>query len=311
MPLLDTIITELADSRCWNYGDQSPLATEPAALAALALSGAGRHSAALPVLDWLAALQASDGSVGVSDEQAEPKWPTSLAVLAWYAFDPAGSLFRTRIVEGRRWLLSSEGHRQPRSDRVGHDTTLLGWPWVAGTHAWIEPTALALLALRLTGLGHHPRAREAALLLLDRQLPGGGCNYGNTWVLGQQLLPHTQPTALAVFALAGLPADSRLAKSVAYLLRSWSRIASTASLCYATMALTAVDRLPGDAPSRLEEAYARSQARGSSTYRLALLALASLGTSSPLVCDAPDTLSLPVTRPEESFDGYPSTPLSP
>lgn len=94
MTLLDTIIADLADSRTWKYGDQSPAAAEPAALTALALIGAGRQQAALPALDWLAARQADDGSVGVSDEQPEPKWPTSLAVLAWHAFDPAGSLFR-------------------------------------------------------------------------------------------------------------------------------------------------------------------------------------------------------------------------
>ncbi len=282
MTLLDTIIADLAVSRTWKYGDQSPAAAEPAALTALALIGAGRQQAALPALDWLAARQADDGSVGVSDEQPEPKWPTSLAVLAWHAFDPAGSLFRARIIEGRRWMLSMEGHRQPRSNRVGHDTTLLGWPWVAGTHAWIEPTALALLALRMTGMSQHPRTREAALLLLDRQLPGGGCNYGNTSVLGQQLLPQVQPTGLAVLALANLPPDPRVANSVAYLQRNWSRISSTPSLCYAAMALTAFDRSPDDLALRLDEMRLVSLRRGPSTYRLALLALAALGKANPL-----------------------------
>jgi len=49
----------------------------------------------------------------------------------------------------------------------------------------------------------HPRADEAVQLMLDRILPGGGCNYGNTIVLDQLLRPHIQPTGIVLLALAG------------------------------------------------------------------------------------------------------------
>ena len=69
--------------------------------------------------------------------------------------------------------------------------------------AWLEPTAMALLALKHTGHDAHVRAREAVDLLHDRLLPNGGSNYGNTFVFGQELRPHVQPTGLALLALTG------------------------------------------------------------------------------------------------------------
>ena len=105
------------------------------------------------------------------------------------------------------WTLSVSGRPVERGDAaqrfVGHDTTLQGWPWVVGTHSWVEPTAINLLALRSAGQAGHPRCREAVKLLLDRQLPAGGWNYGNTTVLGHVLRPQVQPTGLALAALAG------------------------------------------------------------------------------------------------------------
>ena len=121
------------------------------------------------------------------------------------------------------------------------NVTLVGWPWVRGTHSWLEPTAMAILALRTVGQAAHPRVAEAERLLLDRQLPGGGCNYGNTLVFGQKLLPHTQPTGLALLALGteSLASQRETLQSVHYLERAWSSITGVSSLCYAAMGLTA------------------------------------------------------------------------
>ena len=74
---------------------------------------------------------------------------------------------------------------------------------MSGTHSWVEPTAINVLALRSADQAGHPRCREAVKLLLDRQLPEGGWNYGNTTVLGHVLRPQVQPTGLALAALAG------------------------------------------------------------------------------------------------------------
>ena len=85
---------------------------------------------------------------------------------------------------------------------LGHDATLQGWPWVDGTYSWMEPTAINVLALRSADQAAHSRCREATKMLLDRQLPEGGWNYGNTTVLGHVLRPHIQSTGLALAALA-------------------------------------------------------------------------------------------------------------
>jgi hypothetical protein len=70
----------------------------------------------------------------------------------------------------------------------------VGWAYAEGTHSWVEPTAFAVLALKAASREYQAAAREGVAVLIDRQLPGGGLNYGNTFVLGQLIRPHIQPT---------------------------------------------------------------------------------------------------------------------
>jgi len=164
----------------------------------------------------LAATQATDGSVAIRRNTDGPGWPTSLSVLAWHVVDPVD--YAEQIDRAVIWMLSIRGKTHARSSELNHDPTLAAWPWVVGTHAWIEPTALNVLALKATGYGDHPRVREAVRMLVDRQIPGGGCNYGNTGVLGQTLLPHVQPTGLALWALGGETLGTgRIKASIAWL----------------------------------------------------------------------------------------------
>jgi len=276
------IVDRLSQCQEWRYGPSSPASSEPAAFVSLALLASDRTEQGLVGLRWLAGIQTEGGTVGITHSQSSPCWPTSLAVIGWdyYVRRTGDSIFRDNVVRAREWLLSKKGHTQPRPKNVGHDTTLLGWPWVGETHAWLEPTAFALLALRLSGMQAHPRAQEAISLILDRQLPGGGCNYGNTTVLGQQLLAHVQPSGLAMLALAGR-SSPRISKSIAFLRRKWSNIGSTNSLCFAAMGLAAHGATPADLSSRLESAF--QQTPEANHYSRALLVLASLDQSCPLI----------------------------
>jgi hypothetical protein len=157
---------------------------------------------------------------------------------------------------------------------IGHDATLVGWPWVTGTHSWIEPTALAVVALKANGLNEHPRSREGVRLLHDRLLPDGGCNYGNTTVLGQTLRPHVQPTGLALLALFGHgDQDGRIARSLEYLEREVNGDTAAASLAYAIWALARYGKAPPNAREWLAAA-ARRKATLESPLRMALLLLA-------------------------------------
>lgn len=121
-------------------------------------------------------------------------------------------------------------------------------------------------------------------MLLDRQLPDGGCNYGNTSVIGTVLRPHPQPTGLALLALANEPsARSHIARSVAYLSRAIDRDTTTVSLCWALLGLAANGAMPEAGTDWLKQAFYRVQQQDRSPYKFALIALAAQGEKSPLV----------------------------
>jgi hypothetical protein len=209
----------------------------------------------------------------------EPCWPTALALLAWSAAarGGGGTAWSSCIGRAQDWICRLRGETQGRSDDVGHDSTLVAWPWVEGTHSWIEPTALHVLALKAVGQAHHRRVREAIRLLIDRQLPQGGCNYGNTFVLGQQLRPHVHPTGLALCALVGeWDQAGRLARSLDYLLRALGPDLTPLSTSWAVLGLAAHQRLPSDALARLDTLVARCEPRGLTPHEQALLTLAGL-----------------------------------
>jgi len=273
MRWLDTIIEELCRTPCCGYQPATRPATEPTALSAIALAVHGKQEAANTATEWLAGLQAKDGSLGIRDGETSPCWPTSLAMLAWIAVDAAR--YAKQINAATGWTLSKQGERIEPTEDIRHNTQLVAWPWVEGTHSWIEPTALHVRALKAAGYSTHPRTREAIELLVDRQLAAGGCNYGNTEVLGQTLLPHVQPTGLAMLALAGeVDVRGRIEHSLSYLTHSLSARTTTASLCWGLLGLTAHDRRPADADLWLESAYGRTARRDRSPHKFALLAWA-------------------------------------
>jgi len=76
-------------------------------------------------------------------------WPTSLAVLAWHG----SNQHRESQNRAIRFLLDVSGShwKNMHDSPIQHDTSLRGWSWTEGTHSWIEPTALAIIALELTG----------------------------------------------------------------------------------------------------------------------------------------------------------------
>src|SRR5205085_5895836 len=122
----------------------------------------------------------------------------------------------------------------------GHNTELVGWAYAEQTHSWVEPTAFAVLALKAVGKSDLPAAREGVAVLIDRQLPGGGLNYGNTYVLGQLIRPHIEPTGIGLIALAGENDSSgRIAKSIAWLRRSVEPRTTPLSLAWGLIGLRA------------------------------------------------------------------------
>ena len=216
-------------------GQYRPDATAWAALALVAAGGGEDFANAARAR--LASDQMDDGRVSLSREHPESFWPTAPAVLAWHNAPE----HRNSQQQGIDFLLASAGISTKEVDQaiVKHNALLRGWPWIEATHSWVEPTSLVLLALEVTGRGDHPRAEEARALLLDRQMDGGGWNYGNPAVFGRELSPGPASTGMALNALAGRADGKSVATSIAYLQQESGRLKTPLSLGWAALGLGA------------------------------------------------------------------------
>ena len=278
MSALENHLDRLGSERRWTYRASRYSSAEPAAWTTIALAAHGRLAEAAEPAKWLAQLQQPDGAVGINPDEVEPRWPTSLAMLAWHVVDRAANStrFRQSIDLAIKWSLADCGETAPRSPEIGHDTRIVGWSWAAATHSWMEPTCFFVLALRAIELKQHVRTRDGIRLVRDRLLSEGGANYGNTIVMGQPLLPHIQPTGLAMLALAsGGDADGRVEKSLRYLEESIDERTAPASLSFACLGLTAHNRRPSAATEWVQQSL-EAHYPALSAYERSLLLLAAL-----------------------------------
>lgn len=279
--LIERLLHAVNDSGAWGYRAGSAGSAEPTALAALALSAtACAPERVTGALDWLASLQRDDGAVPISAEAEHSHWPTALTLLAWLRCAPPGAdTYSVRIEKALSWLLEARGQKTPPDPAVyDHDTTLVGWSWVAGTHSWIEPTAYALLALRAADQADHPRTREGVELILDRALPDGGWNYGNRRVLEHVLRPFPATTGVALAALAGEPREAGIVAAIDYLTEELERVRAPLSLAWGLVGLRAWDARPSQSQAWLDACARRLIEQPASPPHDALLLLAGANT---------------------------------
>lgn len=278
-------VTELQRGRGpdgWGYHPAAAASSEPSALAAIALAAVGVTAEATATADWLARIQKPDGSVGLSAARGEPPWPTALALLAWAAVDrnPTG---RRKATE---WLLLEKGRTFAfvPGDK-GHDPTIVGWPWVENTHSWVEPTSLAMLALRRQNATDNDRWTDGLRLLRDRALPTrGGWNNGNTFAYGSELRPQPTPTGIALLALAGTQkSDAMIERACAYLEALLPETRAPMSLAWGILGLAAWSRRPEKADAWLAESLEQYRDKDSFHFHVALLLLATSAQSLPLL----------------------------
>ncbi|MGA9753977.1 MAG: hypothetical protein WBV23_02415 [Desulfobaccales bacterium] len=251
------------DASCWAI---VALAGDPADRALLA----GARSR-------LAAEQFPDGRVCISADHPEAFWPTALAVFAWHQSPE----HRDNQARAAHFLLTSSGKhwRREANSPASHDPNLKGWSWIADTHAWVEPTALAMLALELAGYGNHERVKEGTRLLLDRQLPRGGWNYGNTFVFDQELRPMPLSTGIALNALKDQTSLASIQRSLTYLQSRVVSLTTPRSLGWSLLGLGAWGARPQPSPT-LIYACLKNQARYGA-YDTASLALLMVALKSP------------------------------
>jgi hypothetical protein len=244
----------------WGYQSGHEPSAEPTAFACLALATAKPDADAIQHgLEWLARGQQDNGAVAVAPRIAAPCWPTSLAALAWLkAGSSGGASYVGQTHHAVDWLLHSEGLTLKSNPAIyGHNTQLIGWPWVTGTHSWIEPTAYAVLALRAAGKGNHQRVREAVKLLHDRAIPEGGWNYGNCRVFQNNLRPFPAQTGIALAALAGEVLSESIDSAIRYLRSELERIRTPMSLGWGIIGLSTWNERPFSADNWLTECAAR------------------------------------------------------
>jgi hypothetical protein len=270
----------------WGYQRDGTPSTEPTALACLALRATRTPGESdPPVADkgarWLASIQQPSGAVSISGILLSPEWATPYAILAWSGQEE----YAEQVTRATGWLLKCKGLTFKRQPEIfGHDTTIVGWPWVAQTHSWLEPTVMAILALRRQGMGQHPRVREGLRLIVDRSISTGGWNYGNNTVYGTTLRPQPTDTGMALAALSGEHAvDAIVAAACAYLEDIILDLQAPQSLCWAVLGLTAWGRRPSAASQCLEKAYEQTLRRSERTPQLSYLLLAASDRSLELL----------------------------
>ena len=198
--------------------------------------------------DWLASIQQANGSLGVSESLPEPGWATPYALLAWKAIGG----YEQSASSPSHGCFTRAGAIVPKQETLrpayGHDASIIGWSWVNGTHSWVEPTALAILALRRKGLSDHTRVQDGLRLLRDRTIISGGWNYGNTSIYGRVLRPNPQSTGLALLSLADTRSCGDLpAKATRYLLETLPGVTAAASLGWGILGLLRWGRSPDEA----------------------------------------------------------------
>jgi hypothetical protein len=245
--------------------------TDATAWAIIALRAFGIDDDRLaPARRRLMAAQLGDGRVSISPEHPESFWPTSLAVLAWQGA-PACREAQERALA---FLLATSGlcFKKEPDTVFGHNPELKGWSWRSDTFSWAEPTAMAMMALEAAGRGSHPRVAEAQVLLLDRQIPGGGWNYGNISVFGQVLHPMPESTGLVLGALAQRVPRETVEPSLVFLEGMVEGLRTPWSLGWALLGLGSWGRRPAVADVMVAACLARQERMGSyDTASLGLL----------------------------------------
>ena len=167
-------------------------------------------------------------------------WPTALAVLAWSGI-PEASEARRKAVDFLLNTAVGKTWKKATGVRYG-DPDTAGWPWNNNTYSWVAPTAMSMIALKAGGLKNNTRYGGAVQMLLQRQLPSGGWNYGNTVVFDSELLPLPDITGMALCALAGEVGEEEIRVSLAYLQKIMPSLDSPSALGWGILALKAWSR---------------------------------------------------------------------
>lgn len=204
----------------WGYVPGRQSWVEPTAYAMLALhSKPGAAEAVDRAWRLLRSWQLPNGAWPPAAKVDQAHWSTALCLTIHCVRKAHDGPFLKAV----DWLVETSGAESTWRNRLlhylrpnsfGHDPSVVGWPWLPGTGSWVEPTAHALIALRLSApplreLGGRRfsrlrrRIRMGERMLIGRRAVDGGWNYGNRLVLGVELPSYPETTGLALLGIQG------------------------------------------------------------------------------------------------------------
>jgi hypothetical protein len=195
--------------------------------------------AAYDALNYLLSAQNADGGWATKAGAQPSDWTSGLALLAVQVLGKTLSSdsdqktaallnkCRQAVADGAIYLLRSRADFITEASRIGmfliNGTNFdypRGWSWTPNTFNWVEPTAYAVLAIKMSPLISNNRyqiaIQEAHKYYIDKICSAGGWNYGAPLSVGTHLPPQIVPTAMALMAMNDV-SDPRLAKSISYL----------------------------------------------------------------------------------------------
>lgn len=198
----------------WAYKAADAACIEPTAFCAIAR----RKDASMrkQVIDFLVTNQNADGGWSTSPGLGKSDWTSGLALLALrillkeehsegahaasvdkavaYLFEARTEFYGALAKILLQISKGDEGLNYPR-----------GWPWSPGCFHWVEPTAYALLALKIPSPAQKADSQRvvsrADNFLLEHACKDGGWNHGNDLCLNVYLPPFAVTTAEALIAL--------------------------------------------------------------------------------------------------------------
>jgi hypothetical protein len=241
---IDFIKTHQNPDGGWGYGAGRASLVEPTGLCAMALHARGDVLASGRSLAFLKSCQKESGAVGIGPRDTEGGWMAYAALLAFHVL--GAETEKRRLLD---WILGFEdaSGRFTQADieavaRVyRYDASIPGWSWTPRMTAWVEPTALFIIALRQAGVpASERRIKSGVDLILDRRIPSGGWNFGNPYGKSFELEASAMSTALALAALgaAGVPENRpAVGAGIRFLARALGGDVSTASLAWILLAL--------------------------------------------------------------------------
>jgi hypothetical protein len=149
--------------------------------------------------------QHQDGGWGINGDDPESGWQTAWALIALRYSTQNKELISHAaewLTSVGTWEISREQFQKPELPKIDNLAAFV-WPWMPGQAGFVEPTAMAVIALEGLNTSQLADTRIKAALRYFQQYrtPDGGWGIGNEGPLDTLIRPRAYLTALVLLAL--------------------------------------------------------------------------------------------------------------